>query len=94
MGELDGPLTDDVAAEDGVMLPLGDELAEPRRAAVDDRPRQRVKALGPDNDVIALAGGRLAEPDGGIFGVGEAPERADLRGKGVGAPRVALVAAR
>src|SRR4051812_20077323 len=74
LGELDGPLTHDVAAEDGVALAVGDELAESRGAAVDDRAWHGVEALCPDDDVMGFAGGRLAEPDGGIFGVGEAAE--------------------
>src|SRR3954453_24007740 len=40
LSKFDGPLTHDVAAEDGVSLSIGDELAEPRGPTVDDGARQ------------------------------------------------------
>src|SRR5450432_1171578 len=44
LGKLDRAFSHDVAAEDAVALAIDDQLAEPRRAAIDDRSRERVKA--------------------------------------------------
>ena len=80
LSKLARALADDVAAED-VWTAVGDQLAEAGRATVDDRSRQRVEALRRDHDVVRITGCRLGEPDGGILGVGEAAERAHLRGE-------------
>ena len=42
--ELDRALAHDVAAQDRVVLAVDDQLAEPRPAVVDDRPRERAEA--------------------------------------------------
>ena len=82
LSEFDGAFSDDVAAEDGVELTVGDEFAKAGGASVDDRSRQRVEPLGCDDDLAGLAGRRLGESDGGVFGVGEAAEGADLGWQG------------
>ena len=82
LSEFDGAFSDDVAAEDGVELTVGDEFAKAGRASVDDRSRQRVEPLGCDDDLAGLAGRCLGESDGGVFGVGEAAEGAHFGWQG------------
>jgi hypothetical protein len=79
LGQFDGALTDDMAAEDVVVGALHDEFAETCRATVDDGTGRYRKRRDSDHDVVILPGLRFAESDLGVFGVGEAADRADRR---------------
>ena len=57
--ELDRPFSHDVAAENAVELSIDDQLAEPGRAAVDDRSRERVEPHRRHDHLVALPGCRF-----------------------------------
>ena len=56
LSEFDGAFSDDVAAEDGVELTVGDQFAKAGRSPVDDRSWQRVEPLGRDDDLVGRCG--------------------------------------
>ena len=76
--QFDRAFSHDVAAQDRAKPAVGDQLAESGAAAVDERARQRVEALGGHDDVVGLSRRGFGESDGGVFRVGEAAERTHL----------------
>src|SRR5215204_2873327 len=79
LGQFDGALTDDMAADDVVVGAVDDEFAETSRTAVDDGTGGYREGRDGDHDVVILLGLRFAESGLGVFGVGEAADGADRR---------------